>query len=72
MHVDCWCRLAMQAGAPIVPVFAFGQTPHYSYWRPFIDWPKRLIPAGSMGRQARRPFGASHEGVSAVAVQSCR
>ncbi|EFN51306.1 hypothetical protein CHLNCDRAFT_10860, partial [Chlorella variabilis] len=26
-------RLAMRAGAPVVPVFAFGQTPHYSFVR---------------------------------------
>lgn len=45
------CRLALEAGAPIVPVFAFGQTPHYRFWRPFIDWPRRLVPRGAMGRQ---------------------
>ncbi|PSC73157.1 Diacylglycerol O-acyltransferase 2 isoform A [Micractinium conductrix] len=47
-------RLAMQAGAPIVPAFAFGQTAHYSWWRPFIDWPKQLVPRGAMGSFVRR------------------
>ncbi|KAL4422738.1 hypothetical protein ABPG75_008935 [Micractinium tetrahymenae] len=47
-------RLAIEAGAPIVPVFAFGQTPHYKFWRPFIDWPRRLIPPGAMGSFVRR------------------
>ncbi|KAL4448933.1 hypothetical protein ABPG77_007650 [Micractinium sp. CCAP 211/92] len=47
-------RLAIEAGAPIVPVFAFGQTPHYRFWRPFIDWPRRLIPPGAMGSFVRR------------------
>lgn len=47
-------RLAFKAGAPIVPVFAFGQTPHYSFWRPFIDWPRHLIPQGAVGSFIRR------------------
>jgi hypothetical protein len=28
-----------------VPVFAFGQTPHYSYARPLIDFPKKTVPS---------------------------
>jgi hypothetical protein len=53
------CRLALEAGAPIVPVFAFGQTPHYRFWRPFIDWPRQLVPRGAMGRQVSAVVHAS-------------
>lgn len=37
-------RLAIQNGAPLVPVFAFGQTFQFRYLRFFIDWPRNLIP----------------------------
>lgn len=41
----------MQTGAAIVPVFAFGQTAHYTFWRPFIDWPNPgIIPQSVMAR----------------------
>lgn len=44
----------MQTGAAIVPVFAFGQTPHYTFWRPLIDRPNPgLVPPGVMARCAR-------------------
>lgn len=45
-------RLAIEAGAPIVPVFAFGQTPHLRFWRPFIDWPAFLFSRTAMSRWA--------------------
>ncbi|KAI7845398.1 hypothetical protein COHA_001103 [Chlorella ohadii] len=47
-------RLAIQAGAPIVPVFAFGQTPHFRFWRPFIDWPAFLFSRTAMSSVVRR------------------
>lgn len=40
------CRLALETGSPLVPVFAFGQTPHYSYARPLIDFPRKVVPTG--------------------------
>lgn len=44
-------RLALEAGTPLVPCFAFGQTPHYSCFRPLIDGPMSgLVPAGAMSR----------------------
>ena len=48
----------MQAGAAIVPVFALGQTPHYSFWRPFIDSPRGLVPSGAMARRGRGAWRA--------------
>lgn len=49
-------RLALQTGSPLVPVFAFGQTPHYTYSRPFIDWPKKVVPTSAhpISRLARQ------------------
>lgn len=47
-------RLAIEAGAPIVPVFAFGQTPHLRFWRPFIDWPAFLFSRTAMSRWVLR------------------
>ena len=36
-------RLALQAGAPLVPVFAFGQSDFYGYCRVFHDWPQHVV-----------------------------
>nr|QNL10713.1 acyl-CoA: diacylglycerol acyltransferase 2D [Haematococcus lacustris] len=36
-------RLAIQQGAPLVPVFAFGQSATYSWFRPKPDWLVRWI-----------------------------
>lgn len=49
-------RIALEQGVPVVPVFAFGQTPHYTYHRPFIDWPHNVVPtpAHPVSRVARR------------------
>nr|AID16200.1 diacylglycerol acyltransferase type 2 [Ettlia oleoabundans] len=47
-------RLALQAGAPLVPVFAFGQTDLYSYCRLFFDWPRNLIPRAQWTSIVRR------------------
>jgi diacylglycerol O-acyltransferase 2, plant len=41
-------RLAIEAGAPLVPVFAFGQTDIFYYWRPFLDWPQTSLVSFSM------------------------
>ena len=49
-----WRRLALQHGAPLVPVFAFGQTDLYSYLRPFYDWPKGVVLRASWARFSRR------------------
>ena len=40
-----WRRMALQHGAPLVPVFAFGQTQQYSYCRLFLDWPRHVVSA---------------------------
>ncbi|PSC70219.1 Diacylglycerol O-acyltransferase 2 [Micractinium conductrix] len=47
-------RLALQAGAPLVPVWAFGQTDLYSYCRLFYDWPRNLIPRAAWASFVRR------------------
>lgn len=49
-----FARLALQHGAPLVPVFAFGQTPVYWFKRPFLDFWKGWIPAATWSRIARR------------------
>ncbi|GAQ87651.1 Diacylglycerol acyltransferase 2 [Klebsormidium nitens] len=35
-------RMAMEAGAPLVPAFCFGQTNTYRYWKPKGEWFARL------------------------------
>lgn len=35
-------RIAMKAGAPLIPVFCFGQTDIYSWWIPRGEWHRRL------------------------------
>ncbi|EFN52435.1 hypothetical protein CHLNCDRAFT_138958 [Chlorella variabilis] len=47
-------RLALEAGAPLVPVFAFGQTQLYDYCRLFFDWPRNLVPRAQWGSFVRR------------------
>ncbi|KAL4421076.1 hypothetical protein ABPG77_001371 [Micractinium sp. CCAP 211/92] len=47
-------RLALQAGAPLLPVFCFGQTDLYSYCRLFFDWPRNLIPQAQWASFVRR------------------
>lgn len=46
-------RMALQHGAPLVPVFAFGQSSHYGYLRLFIDWPRKLVPRAHAARFMR-------------------
>lgn len=36
-------HLAMQKGASILPVFGFGQSKLYKYWRPFYDRPSSML-----------------------------
>lgn len=47
-------KLALEAGAPLVPVFAFGQTDVYRYVRFFIDVPLFFVPRSSAFSLARR------------------
>lgn len=44
----------MQHGAPLVPVFSFGQTDMYGYIRPFFDWPKGIVPKAAWSKFARK------------------
>lgn len=47
-------KLAIEAGAPLVPTFAFGQTEVYRYVRPFIDVPLFFVPRHRAFSIARR------------------
>lgn len=48
-------RLALEAGSPIVPVFAFGQSKMFQYIRPLLDPPHfGLVPKTLWARIARR------------------
>ena len=47
-------RVALEHGAPLVPVFAFGQSDLFRYCRPFLDFPRGLVPRKMWGRVARR------------------
>jgi diacylglycerol O-acyltransferase 2, plant len=50
-------RLAIEAGAPLVPIFAFGQTSIFYYWRPFLDWPQTsLVPSSTWMAICRKVF----------------
>jgi 1-acyl-sn-glycerol-3-phosphate acyltransferase len=43
-------RLALRHGAPLVPVFAFGQSDMFDYVRPFVDAPRRGAPPAAWAR----------------------
>lgn len=47
-------KLALEHKAPLVPVFAFGQSDLFSYCRLFLDFPKGLIPRRFIEKVARR------------------
>lgn len=46
-------HLAMQKGASILPVFGFGQSNLYKYWRPFYDRPSSLLTKNLFTRLSR-------------------
>ncbi|GAB4815313.1 hypothetical protein N2152v2_002359 [Parachlorella kessleri] len=47
-------RMALQHGAPLVPVLAFGQTDLYDYVRPFFDFPRGIVPRHMYAKFARK------------------
>lgn len=54
--------MAMQAGAPLVPAFAFGQSDLYSYTRFFYDFPKHVVSWQGSGVCLAAGFGLCRVG----------